>query len=257
MSLSDFQSTLAPLCILVVDDHEINREFLNAGLSTLARRVDLANSGHQAIEQCRNNEYDVILMDLHMPQMDGLTTSERIRELGGSSESTPIIILTADTRPEEHARLRAAGYENCLTKPIALEELAAAIEDVIRHGRVSGRDGVRDDSGKILVNQDRALAAANQDAALAKKLQALLADELGTGLAELDGMIAEGRFEQAAARLHQWVGAGAYAGADQFVRSCRALRSSLINDLDSSPGTVYVDFLRVAHATRLGLGMEE
>ncbi len=257
MSSSEFQTTLAPLRILVVDDHEINREFLHAGLRGLVRQVDLSESGQKAIEQCQSAEYDLILMDLHMPNMDGLTTSERIRALKSPSAQAPIIVLTADTRPEERARLKAAGFGDCLTKPITLTDLIAAISDVARHGRLTDRNARHTDPRDLLINQERALAAANDDAALARKLQSMLVGELQVGLEELDRMIVKGDYEKVAARLHQWAGAGAYAGADQLVQSCRALRNSLLNDLDSSPGTVYADFLRVAHATRLGLSLED
>lgn len=241
------------LDILIVDDHAINREFLRAGLGRLAKSVNLASSGPEAIKLCAESHFDVILLDLHMPQMDGLTTANRIRDLETSSADARIMILTADTRPEEQTRLLNAGMDQVLTKPIAIADLAAAIDGQTGHRTRSTLPGQRHIASTGLLDQQRALAAANNDQELARKLQGMLEKELQPGLAELDRMLKKGHIKEASALLHQWAGAGGYAGATRFGQACRSLRQSLNRDMDSSPGTAYLDFLRVAHATRQAL----
>jgi len=241
----------------VVDDHAINREFLRTGLGRLAKSVDLASNGPEAIRLCAEKHFDVILLDLHMPQMDGLTTANRIRDLETSSADARIMILTADTRPEEQSRLLNAGMDQVMTKPIAIADLAAVISGQNRHESRPKLPGQRHIAPTHLLDQQRALAAANNDQALARKLQGMLERELQTGLEKLDQMFKEQRYKEASALLHQWAGAGGYAGATRFGQACRSLRQCLNRDMDSSPGTGYLDFLRIAHATRQALGEQE
>ncbi len=253
MQSSRSHNALAKLNILIVDDHEINREFLRAGLGRLARSVTLAAGGAEAVALCRAHDFDVILMDLHMPQMDGLATANRIRDLGTASSSARMIILTADTRPEEKVRLLDAGFDAFLNKPVSIHDLASTIELVLRPGG-SGISGLGQSDGIVrLVDRRKALAAANQDDELVSQLTAMLVSELEQGLPRLDKMMKNGHFGKASGLLHQWAGAAGYAGASRFAQACRSLRRCLDQGFDSSPGTAYLDFLRVTHATRCAL----
>lgn len=247
------QTSLADLAILVVDDHEINREFLSTGLGRLAGNVSLAANGAEAIALCQSNDFDVILLDLHMPRMDGLATANRIRDLDSASAAARMIILTADTRPEERNRLLNAGIDAYLNKPITLPDLVSAINALLRPGSRHRTGQLADEQRSRLLDPKRALDAANHDADLARRLTAMLVDELQAGLPRLDDMMREGDFGRASALLHQWAGAAGYAGATRFGTSCRSLRRCLDSGLDSSPGTGYLDFLRVARATEQAL----
>ena len=240
--------------ILVVDDHAINREFLRTGLGRIAAQVELAASGAEAIVKCRTVDFDVILLDLHMPQMDGLATATRIRDLEDSpSSDARMIVLTADTRPEERTRLLNAGFDDFLNKPISIPDLVQAIEAAVDPSKPRQNPGFHPIATTALLDHGRALAASNQDPELAKKLRNMLASELTRELPRLDAMICQAQFKPAAALLHQWAGAAGYAGATRFSQSCRMLRQRLLSGLDSSPGSVYLGFLRTAHATRHAL----
>jgi CheY-like chemotaxis protein len=238
------------LRILVVDDHEINREFLKTGLSRLVDEVTLAADGATAIEICRKQDFDVILMDLHMPQLDGLATANRIRDLDSRSAHSQIVALTADARPEERVRLLDAGFDDYLNKPITIPALMAAIEALFNPNASRAPQERQHIAPTQLIDRERALAASNNDVKLATKLQDMLAAELDEKLPELDRMIEGGHFLQAANLLHQWAGAGGYAGAVRMTHACQMLRQRLMAGLDSSPGTTYLNFLRIAHATR-------
>ena len=234
-----------------MDDHDINREFLRIGLTRLVARLDAVSSGQEAIEQCRKAHYDVILMDLHMPLMDGLATLNRIRDLENSSARARTLILTADARPEERERLLAAGVDDYLHKPISIARLAEAIE------RLLGPRGQRSVTGPDdlfasarLIDFNRALAASNQDSAIAGRLSRMLGQELAEKLPELDLQLERGDYPAAASLLHQWAGAAGFAGATPFSLACRHLRQRLLEPEDSSPGVAYADFLRTALATR-------
>lgn len=234
----------------MVDDHRINREFLSTGLSRIFGRVAVAADGPEAIECCRKEDFDVVLMDLHMPRMDGLTAAHSIRDLGNRSARAQMIALTADARPEERTRLLEAGFDEYLNKPIDLPTLVAAIRALLdprASGHVERGETI---APTRLVDEERALAAANGDRALAERLQGMLVRELEDQLPELDRMIAAGERERAAELLHQWAGAGGYAGAQRMMHACHMLRRLLLDDLDSALAGAYLHFLRTAHATR-------
>jgi CheY-like chemotaxis protein len=96
-------------------------------LNLLGCSVDLACDGREAIEAARRETYDAILMDVHMPGVDGLAATRAIRALDGPSSRTPIIAMSADVLPEQVARTREAGMVDSVGKPIDLETLQACL----------------------------------------------------------------------------------------------------------------------------------
>ncbi|MGY6553219.1 MAG: response regulator [Wenzhouxiangella sp.] len=254
MSSTSAESKLRELAVLVVDDHRINREFLSAGLRDSVARLDLAADGASAIDYCRERVYDVILMDLHMPQMDGMATAHRIRDLDGPSARARIVALTADTRPEVRSRLLTGGFDAFLNKPLSITELKDTIWELFVPARARPVRVPKPISGsEPLIDAQRALSNAGDKPQAAAELGAMLSLELTQKLQLLDQMLKQQRIDDAGALLHQWTGAAGFAGAVRFSRSCAALRRELLEPASSSPGTAYMHFLRVAHATRQAL----
>ncbi len=105
--------------ILVADDNEINRSLIELQLQSLGVEVDKADNGQSALELARENVYDLILMDLHMPIMSGDMAAREIRAGGNPNQYTPIIALTANVFSGESERLDEAGINECLIKPIS------------------------------------------------------------------------------------------------------------------------------------------
>ena len=114
--------------VLLVDDNAMNRELGGALLEVLGCRHDAVDSGEAAVEAARSGVYDAILMDLHMPGMDGLAATRAIRTLPGQAGRTPIIAMTADVLPEQVARCLDAGMAGHVAKPIRPEALARALQ---------------------------------------------------------------------------------------------------------------------------------
>ena len=100
---------------LVVDDNDTNQEVAAEMLRQLGMQVEVAANGWQALEQCKRHHFEVILMDLQMPGMDGLEATRRLR--AGGCEA-PIVALTANTRPEDQEACRRAGMDGFLSKPV-------------------------------------------------------------------------------------------------------------------------------------------
>jgi PAS domain S-box-containing protein len=112
------------LRVLAVDDVATNRLLLTALLRELGHRPITAEDGVKAVEAASRERFDLVLMDLHMPGMDGFMASRAIRAGGGPNAGTPIVALTADVLPETTAACREAGMDGHLTKPIELRLLS-------------------------------------------------------------------------------------------------------------------------------------
>ena len=120
-------SLIVQLRVLVVDDVESNRRLAQAMLRRFGHVSEVAASALEAVEMTVAGRYDVVLMDIRMPGIDGIEAVRRIRENLGAAMPR-IIAATANDLPGDRERCRAAGMESYVTKPIQLEELRAAIE---------------------------------------------------------------------------------------------------------------------------------
>ncbi len=116
-----------PLRILSVDDVEMNRDLCKAILSRAGHQVTLADGGKSAITLARKQNFDIILMDIQMPGMDGLEATRQIRALAGDKGNVPIIALTANVMPDQVSRYKAAGMDDHVGKPIVKGELLAKL----------------------------------------------------------------------------------------------------------------------------------
>jgi len=117
----------AGLRVLMADDAPANRELVTAIMGGLGVNLDTVCDGAEAVEAARSGGYDLILMDVHMPVMDGLAATRAIRAMGGAVARTPIVALTANVQPEQIERCMAAGMDGHVGKPIQLTELLAVM----------------------------------------------------------------------------------------------------------------------------------
>ncbi len=118
--------------VLVAEDVPTNRRLVEAILAHLGHEVAFVENGRDAVEAVRRQRFDVVLMDMQMPEMDGIEATRAIRALPGPSATTPILALTADVVPEQRRRFEAAGIDGVLLKPIQWGELQKAIAAVLR-----------------------------------------------------------------------------------------------------------------------------
>jgi signal transduction histidine kinase/CheY-like chemotaxis protein len=117
------------LHILLVEDDELNQKVVTGLLAHRGSRVTVAANGLAALERLNHEDYDLILMDLHMPQMDGVETTQRIRQREGhTGDHIPIVGLTAFASTSERDRCLESGMDACLNKPLDLEKLFALVD---------------------------------------------------------------------------------------------------------------------------------
>jgi CheY-like chemotaxis protein len=113
------------LSILLVDDSDVNLKIASLMLKKLGYQMDIATNGIEAIEALEHHSYDIVLMDIQMPEMDGLEATKTIRRRG--FQDPRIIVVTSLDNYREICL--AAGADDYLTKPFGIEKLRKAIED--------------------------------------------------------------------------------------------------------------------------------
>ncbi len=119
------------LRILVAEDNAAMQEILRALLEGEGHQLTLVSDGREAVAMAASKTFDVALMDVMMPTMDGPTATQRIRELGGRAGGIPIIALTANALVGDRDRYISAGMTDCLSKPIDVAALFAALGRVL------------------------------------------------------------------------------------------------------------------------------
>ncbi|QGM96215.1 ATP-binding protein [Methylocystis parvus] len=134
---------LAGLRALIAEDNEVNALILTRHLEKLGAAPARARNGAEAVAMAGANSYDVIVMDLFMPELDGREATRRIRQAEARSRATrtPILALTASAQEEDERAARAAGVDAFLTKPVDFADLAATIEELRLAPRMVERRG--------------------------------------------------------------------------------------------------------------------
>lgn len=119
------------LKILVVDDNFINHAILTSILQEQGHEVVTANDGSAAIEAIKKNFFDLILMDIQMPEMDGKVATRKIRKIPGPKSEIPIVACTADSSEKHMEEYQEIGMNSLLSKPIDKTELLIILDDFL------------------------------------------------------------------------------------------------------------------------------
>ncbi|NMM45315.1 response regulator [Rhodospirillaceae bacterium KN72] len=159
------------LFLLLVEDNKVNQVVIGTMLEKMGHRFELAENGVEAIQALRKQTYDLVLMDVQMPEMDGPTATQWIRASGQDWADVPIIALTANALSEHRERYLAAGMSDYVSKPVSLDDLSAAIAR--QTGTVPRRSS--DDRESGTAGEDDP----GRDDALSEEAEAALADLLG------------------------------------------------------------------------------
>ena len=119
------------LRLLLAEDNETNQFVVSRMLSGMAIDIDIANNGREAVEAARRTRYDLICMDMSMPEMDGLEATRTIRREDGPCRAVPIVAMTANAFPEDMEACRSAGMTGFVAKPVKKQILFTAILDAV------------------------------------------------------------------------------------------------------------------------------
>ena len=128
-----------PIRILLAEDNLVNQKVGLKLLKKLGYKGDVAANGLEAIEALKRQPYDLVLMDVHMPEMDGVEATRRIHQVWGANRPV-IIAMTANAMQGDREKYLADGMDGYVSKPVRLADLSEAIEEAVRSGPVSRID---------------------------------------------------------------------------------------------------------------------
>jgi signal transduction histidine kinase/CheY-like chemotaxis protein len=127
-ALPEATSTADSLAVLLVDDNKTNQKLGTKILQRLGYQADVASDGLEAVHACERRSYDIVLMDIEMPQMDGLEAAAQIQHRLGGDRQPVIVALTANAMTGDRERYLKAGMDDYIGKPIKVEELVRCLQ---------------------------------------------------------------------------------------------------------------------------------
>ena len=227
-----------PLRVLLTEDNQVNRVLAQRQMARLGHRLDIAVNGEAGVRAVLDGDYDVVLMDRHLPDIDGVECTRRIRvgELARTPpRHTPIIAVTADASPGHRGECLAAGMDGFLTKPLDLQQLRAAIEDVIARARAAvpaggGRPEQADfDPGAL----GRLHDALEGDVRAVTDLVHTYLDELPASRMRLQVALGKSEARQAAAAAESLWASSETVGAIRLAQLCEQIhRAARAGDME-------------------------
>jgi CheY-like chemotaxis protein len=222
----DFASRL-PFRILVVEDNPVNQKLALLLLSRMGYRADTANNGLEAIRALRRQRYDVVFMDMHMPEMDGVEASRQIQDLWKEDERPWIIALTANAMPSDRELCKRAGMHDFLTKPIQGADLQAALLNVPqRPGK--GADIPSPYPGEVEWEVPEYLAdLAKEDPETCRELIGLFCADGEKSVDALEIALTAGDETAVRRHLHTLKGSSAQMGASAMAALCADMEEKL------------------------------
>ena len=138
-ALQDGQAPMHPMRVLVAEDNEVNQHIVRRMLLRLGHSVEVVSNGLQAVEAASHADFDVVLMDCHMPELDGISAAQQIRRHERETgRRVPIVALTATAGSQTREPCLGAGMDDYLTKPVTLAALRAALERCVAADLVRG-----------------------------------------------------------------------------------------------------------------------
>ncbi len=229
---------LGGVLLLLVEDNSINQQVARETLERLGADVDVARHGREAVEMAQMAFYDVVLMDVQMPVMDGLEATRRIRKLPGCAD-VPIVALTAHALAEDRDRCLAAGMNDYLTKPLDVSQLLTSLGQWISSAAaaVKARHVVKAHLAGAAFDPGEAAAAGLDPAAALVRLggneRLLLSvaaefarDYAGTGQ-RLERLLRVGELEEARRLAHTIKGVAGNLAAEPLASAARGLETVL------------------------------
>ena len=225
------------LRILLAEDNRVNQAVASRILAKLGHILVIANNGLEAIEQLKQQAFDLVLMDVQMPEMDGILATKVIREHEKSThDHIPIIAMTAHAMTGDRARCLAAGMDGFLTKPISPEEVDAAIlaalKDTPQHDHDTGVDNQQEkttEGSELDWNLSTTLEQLGGDETLLQEVIDIFLEEAPKHLAALRLAVTQGMAKTVETAAHTLKGELGYLGVPEISQ-----RASQIEEMGRS-----------------------
>ncbi|MGB0943252.1 MAG: response regulator, partial [Marinomonas sp.] len=211
------------LKVLAVDDNQINLQLVSHWLTPNNIEVSLAHSGQAALDLCARENFDLILMDIQMPEMDGMETTKRLREHKNTT-LTPIIALTAHALNSEKQEILNSGMNAYLTKPVNESKLI----EVIQEWCFSHPSEIESDrSLEGIFDLEKSLSIVNDQVPIARDMFNMLADSLESEKKLINHHFKQEELKKLIQVVHRLHGASKYCGTPSLTKHAGFLESHL------------------------------
>jgi len=257
-----------PLHILLAEDHPVNQQVILGLLGHLGYRADLARNGEEVLAALDRQPYQVVLMDIQMPELDGLETTRRIRCQLPANRQPRILALTAHAMSGDRERCLEAGMDGYLSKPVQLPDLESALAPAEPRGSQEPAGGDKtvetgelpaDPLDRRTVNLLRNLPMDGGESFLGVAIQSFLTSS-ASDLATVRQLLEEGRWPELQRAVHRLKGSSATLGAARVTAVCATLEDrargahhedlgALVQRLESELESAYSALGEVARET--------
>ncbi|MDA0745180.1 MAG: response regulator [bacterium] len=252
MEKPSLQENQRPLHILLAEDNAVNQRLAVGLLENRSHRVRVASNGQEALDVLEAEHFDLVIMDVQMPDVDGFEATARIREreqiTGGH---VPIIAMTAYAMKGDQERCLASGMDAYVSKPVQAQELFRAIDTVL--GQVVKEEPLRDAGGdQEVFNKDELLERVDGDEALFDELIGLFLEDCPTVLADIRAAVEQKDGEELERAAHRMKGMAGNFSAGPVVAVAHRLegmgREGNLGSIEEEYKELKVEALRLIDA---------
>lgn len=213
--------------VLVAEDSPISRELIGAQLRLAGIEPEFALDGLHAVDAARKKKFDLILMDLHMPEMDGIGASQQIR-LTDYNRDTPIVALTADIVITHDNSLKKYGINEVILKPLNEQDLLRLIHPKSdQHSGKSAPTRPPGNESTMIIDTQFLLKQARGDESFVQKTLDMLKHELSLRLSEIAPLFDSGEWETLKQSVHKIHGAASYCGTPALKKAAMELEIAI------------------------------
>ncbi len=228
--ITPVDTSLDKLHVLVVDDNRINRKLACTLVLKHNASIAEAENGQEAVNKATSESFDVILMDIHMPIMNGEDASKKIRETLPKDAQPTIVALTANAMPGEKEHLLNSGFiDECLIKPITEEQLLNILNKRIEHNN-------RNRENSVKIEKETLDKSADSTEGLTAELFEMLKAELPTHRTKISSHYEDKDFANLKDSVHKLHGAASVCGVPELKQACleleNLLRDGQFDDID-------------------------
>jgi len=230
--------------ILLVEDNEINIQMTKEILENMGFETDMAESGASAVEMTENNSYDVVLMDIQMPEMDGYEAARRIRALKGT-ENLPVIALSADVVEGAAEKAKESGMNGYIMKPLDPEKLADVLKNFIN---IEGNDNLKEKyieekvSRQVPIDLESGIERIGGKKEKYKEILEMFIRNHGSDDRKLYDLILSEDWEGAKKLLHTMKGISGNIGAKGLKNVCERFEKAILIGNEKESGCFFSEF---------------
>ena len=213
---------IKPLKILLAEDNKMNVKLALKFLNKAGHSIVVANNGIEVLKELKQAQFDVVLMDLEMPEMDGLEASLLIRngQSGKNIDKIPIIAMTAHSLPEYKEKVFEAGMNDFITKPIDLALLNRVLSRIVPEyhpqNKKKKKQSAQVESITIRFNKEKAIAMLGDDLDLFKQFCGMFLDEISDIAEQLRNVMKNYDYDEIRKKAHYLKGSAAMIGLEKI-----------------------------------------